>query len=47
MPQALGAILFASPLGAIFTFGQLVVASQIAIGISSHGCSHTCKESRA
>jgi hypothetical protein len=47
MPQALGAILFAGPLGAIFTFGQLVVASQIAIGISSHGCHHTSKERRS
>jgi hypothetical protein len=47
MPQALGAFLFATPLGAIFTFGQLVVAAQVAIGISSHGCSHTCKERRA
>jgi hypothetical protein len=43
MPQALGFILFASPLGAIFIFGQLVVAAQIAIGISSHGCHHTSR----
>jgi hypothetical protein len=44
MPQALGFVLFASPLGAIFTFGQLIVISQLAIGISSHGCHHTGRE---
>lgn len=33
MPQALGFLLFAGPLGSIFSFGTLVAASQVVLGL--------------